>query len=460
MTWNLPPVDLLTPHPSVHAGSEAPATVAVQTALTNAGVDVEEVQTHHAPQLFRYMVRLAPGVSPKKVERAADAVSLAVGAPVRYAGVHAGAVVLEQNRDRAHAVHLREVIEHGEALIRLGLPLGVGADARPLTARLADMPHLLVAGTTGSGKSAFVTSMLTALLLRNTPDDMRLTLIDPKRVELAAFAEAPHVSEVVTEVSHAGPALRRLCEVMDARYATYKAHGVKSFEEYNNTVAKQGAHQARLVVVVDELADLLLTTSACERFLIRLSQLGRAAGIHLVLATQRPDAKTFPGLIRSNIPARICFAVQKHTESTIALDSTGAEKLRGQGDGLFKAPKVGEPVRFQAPLVSADDVARVVAWWRRQAPAPEPPSPQPVEGPVENPAVRAEVDAWMEQARYEADSATASLTPQEILGDAGLSPMVIDALGEALAPVLAEKLAKLLSPVVLSNPVNPIEGGA
>lgn len=488
---NLPPLDILTPQPRSQIAGPLSMADGVQVALTNAGVAVEEVMTHHAPQLFRYMVKVAPGTSPKKIERATDAVSLAVGAPVRYAGVHAGAVVLEQNRDRADVVHLRDVIERSEALIRLGIPLGIGADAEPLTARLADMPHLLVAGTTGSGKSAFLTSMLTALLLRNSPDDMRLTLIDPKRVELSAFAGAPHVAESVTEVAHAGPTLRRLCDVMDARYEAFKALGVKEFSEYNDK-ADDGARMARHVVVVDELADLMLTTSVCERFLSRLAQLGRAAGIHLVLATQRPEAKTFTGLIRSNIPARVCFAVQKHTESTIALDSTGAEKLRGQGDGLFKAPKVGEPRRFQAPLVPAEDVARVVAWWQRQAdrrriqaaesvPGPlagglsagqDPAastrernlrhagylSPQPVERPVDNPAVRAEVDAWTEKARHEVDSATASLTPQEILGDAGLSPMVVDALGEALAPVLAEKLAKLLPSVLLSNPVSPTEG--
>lgn len=460
MTWTLPPLDLLAPPPPAPEHPES-AGHDVLTALTSAGVDVQSVSALTGPQLVRYMVTLAPGVDPKKVERAIDAVSLAVKAPARYAGAQAGHVIIEVNRDRADVVSLRDVIQRSVALIRLGVPLGIAADCEPLTARLADMPHMLVAGVTGAGKSEFLTSTLTSLLLRNTPDDMRLWLIDPKRVELAAFADAPHVTDLVTEVSHAGPALRRLVDIMNARYAVYKAAGVRSFEEYN-AQAEDGLRQARQVLVVDELADLILSTKVCEPFLVKLATLGRAAGIHMMLATQHPEAKVITAQLRLNVPARVVFAVANHTASGVALGESGAEKLRGQGDGLYKAPRMGKPVRFQAPLVPRVDVVRVVSWWvreqdRRPGPA-ELPSPQAVDAPVDNPELRAEVDAWFEEARRDPASAAASLTPYEVLGDAGFTPAVVEALGEILAPQIAAKVAEHLAPVVLSDPVTTIEG--
>lgn len=460
-TWTLPDVSILEPPRLTDLETAISNPDRVNEALTNFGVPVESVTCHRAPQLFRYLVKVATGTDPKKVERAMGPVELAVQSPVRYAGMHEGHVIIEQNRQRADVVNLRSVIESSPALVRLGIPMGVGADTEPLTARLADMPHLLVAGTTGSGKSAFLTSMLTALLLRHTPDDLRLTLIDPKRVELAAFAGVPHLAdEIITETAHVGVVLRRLTELMDRRYELFKAAGVRKIEEYNDQAA-DGERLARQLLVVDELADLMLQDKAgiIERALVRLLSVGRAAGIHLVLATQRPAANVLTGLIRANAPARVVFAVQSHHDSKIALGYTGAEKLRGQGDGLYKAPDVGEPVRFQAPLVANVDVTRVVTWWRKQAPFVPTSIPQPVDEPVDDgAALRAEADAWLDQAAHEIDSATASLSAAEILGDAGFSPLVIEALATVLIDKVAAGVEERITSVLSSNPVNTTEG--
>lgn len=462
MTYTLPSVSLL----SLPSDTDTHTTIAsldrVEEALSSAGLAVEGVTVRFAPQVIRYLVKLAPGADPKKAERAIDRVELAVGAPVRYAGVHEGHVIIEQNRTQADIVNLRSVIESSEALIRLGVPLGVAATGEPLIARLADMPHMLVAGTTGAGKSAFLTSALTALLLRNSPDDLRLTLIDPKRVELAAFADAPHVQEIVTDVGAAGVVLRRLAQLMDRRYEVFKLAGVKSFEEYNDKQPPGAPRMARQVLVVDELADLIITSKVCEPTLVRLAQLGRAAGLHLLLATQHPAANVLTAQLRLNIPARVVFAVQSHVASKVALDYTGAEKLRGHGDGLFKAPRVGEPVRFQAPLVSADDVARVVAAWRMQEPVHEvaqEPRPQPVEEPVDDGAeLRAAADAWLDEAAADVDSAVASLTPEEILGDAGFSPLVIQAFATVMTDKIVAGVEERLTSMLSSSPVNTTEG--
>jgi len=466
MTWTLPPLSLLEPAHGADTVIASPNPETVSDALTNAGVAVEDVAVHVAPQLHRYLVKLAPGADPKKVERAIGTVELAVGAPVRYAGAHEGHVIIEQNRALSDVVNLRDVIERSEALVRLGIPLGVAATGGPLTARLADMPHLLVAGATGAGKSAFLTSTLVSLLMRNTPADLRLTLIDPKRVELAAFADVPHVNETVTEVTHAGPVLRRLVDTMESRYRAFEEAGVRSIEEFNDKV-DDGERLARQVLVVDELADLILNTKVCEQFLIRLATLGRAAGIHLILATQHPEAKVLTGQLRLNVPARVVFAVQSHVASNVALGYSGAEKLRGSGDGLFKAPAIGDPLRFQAPLVGRPDVLRVVGYWVREGQAQpgafrvEGPSPQPVDEPVDDgAALRAEADAWLEE--QVDDGAVASLSAEEILSDLGFTPLAIDALAEVISDKIAarvvENITSVLPSVLPTNPVDTTEG--
>lgn len=456
MTWALPTLGaVLSPHAAEVADVPDHADVLAQ-ALSAAGVAVENISTTLAPQLIRYSVRLAVGTDPGKVERAMGAVELAVGAKARYTGAHGGSVGIEVAREALSPVYLRETIERADALIRLGLPMGEGVHGAPATARLADLPHLLVAGTTGSGKSVWMTSMIVALLLRNTPDDLRLTLVDPKRVELAPFADIPHLTgPIITEVGKTSMELKRLVDMMEARFSTFEAAGVRSLDAYNDQAA-DGERLPRHVLVIDELADLLMQTKGAEPLLVRLLQKGRAAGIHAVLATQRPDAKVLTGLIRSNVPARVVFAVQSHTDSKIALGFTGAERLRGQGDGLYLAPGVGAPIRFQAPMTSAEDVNRVVAFWQRQEAERTPAlpdvaaTPAPVEDPEE-----AEERRLLEEWRAEGhavNDAMSTIPRATILREAGITPEVLDALAEELAERIAAGVAERVNALVLSGP--------
>lgn len=429
----LPPPGILAP-PALDVPTVQVRPVTVRDTLTAAGVDVRDVTATVAPQVVTYRIKLGPGVAPSKVHRAVDALSLALGTTVRYAGIGGGAVLVEATRTEREMVSLTEPganLAHAPAT---SLPLGVYTSGREARFNLHELPHLLVAGTTGSGKSTFLTSLLTSLLLRSTPEQVRLVLVDPKRVELAAFAGVPHLIEpVVSDVHDAAAALRRVGELMDRRYEM----GIKDLDAHN--AANPDNPLPRVVVVVDELADLMLRVGKqVEPLVVRIAQLGRAAGVHLVLATQRPDAKTFTGLILSNIPARVAFAVIKHTESSIALGHTGAEKLAGKGDGLFKSPKVGAPMRFQSAFVSDEDASRVVKWWKRERPvesAPQTPAPLPAVDPaaLEQARLRAELDVddpVDEDLRIES-------TPAEILYGAGFTSDIVDAFAE----VLTERIA-------------------
>jgi S-DNA-T family DNA segregation ATPase FtsK/SpoIIIE len=232
---------------------------------------------------------------------------------------------------------------------------GVGFD-------LASAPHLLIGGTTGSGKSVCLHALLLSLLQRHSPERLQLLLIDPKRVELAPYAKLPHVigQQVLCDAPDALSSLQQLVDVMNQREATLASLGARDIDDPR--AASQG--WARIVVIVEELADLILQSGAIEEPLVRLAQKARASGIHLVLATQRPDAQTFSGLLRSNIPSRIALTVQKATESRIILDDVGAEQLLGKGDMLVKL--IGQPlIRVHGVLIGHDDIAQGVARAKR-----------------------------------------------------------------------------------------------
>lgn len=367
---NLPDIarvlDPTRPRLGIAGPGDGQATAAeIQAALTSHGMPCEVSPASLGPQATRFNVFLMPGVLPARVERSIDAVTLATRRPAAYAGIRDGAVLVDVANLERQKVQLRTLVESSEALVRLGFVVGAGFDG-VVTGRLADLPHLLVAGSTGGGKSNFLNGLLLSLLLRNTPQDMRLILIDPKQVELAPYARLPHLSDrgIVTDTARAAAHLADLVESMELRYTAMREQGVRDWAEYRG---KNGKPVARQVVVVDELADLLMTNPEVEDHLVRLGQKGRAAGIHLVLATQRPDAKTITPKIKANIPGRVVFRVASHVDSKVALDRTGAERLTGHGDGLFLDPHAGPtPVRFQAPLVSDDEVARVVAHWVRE----------------------------------------------------------------------------------------------
>jgi S-DNA-T family DNA segregation ATPase FtsK/SpoIIIE len=313
---------------------------------------------------------------------ALSAAAIRVEAPVpgqAYVGI-------EVPNRRASLVSLRSVME-SEAFQRIGSPLAfaLGRDVagEAVAADLTGMPHLLIAGTTGSGKSVLMTALATCLLFNNTPADLQMVLIDPKMVELVRFNGVPHlVGKVETELNRIVVVLRWCTQEMDRRYRELEKEGARDLEAYNRKVRRRrdGRPLPRLVILIDELADLMMMApDQTERTLVRLAQMGRATGIHLVVATQRPSTDIVTGLIKANFPARISFAVPSMIDSRVILDGAGAETLLGKGDMLYLSPESGSPARLQGVYVSDVEVGRLVDYWKEST-APAGPSVDEAEG--------------------------------------------------------------------------------
>jgi S-DNA-T family DNA segregation ATPase FtsK/SpoIIIE len=254
-----------------------------------------------------------------------------------------------------------------KARSKLTIALGKGAGGEAVAADLTKMPHLLIAGATGSGKTVCLNSVVCCLLLHNSPDDIRFIMIDPKRVELVTFNGVPQLlAPVVVDTDKAIRALRWLNQEMDNRYRQFAKSGARNIEGYNKDRAP-GEALPYLVLLIDELADLMMTASdEVEHSLCRLAQLSRATGIHLVVATQRPSVDVVTGLIKANFPTRISFAVTSHVDSKTILDTVGAEKLLGRGDMLYMPTEAGKPKRLQGSFVSDAEIERLVYFWGSQ----------------------------------------------------------------------------------------------
>ena len=270
------------------------------------------------------------------------------------------------------SVKLRSIIESAafqkmRAKSKLTIALGTGAGGETIVADLARMPHLLVAGATGSGKSVFLNSSICSLIMNNTPDDLQIIMIDPKRVELVTYGGLPHlIAPVVVDVEKAVSALKWLAMEMDERYRKFAKAGARNLEAYNKD-RHPGDSLPYIVLFVDELADLMMTAfDEVEHTLCRIAQLSRATGIHLVVATQRPSVDVVTGLIKANFPTRISFALTSQVDSRTILDSAGAEKLLGQGDMLYLPTDAAKPRRLQGSFLGDPEIDRLVEFWRKQ----------------------------------------------------------------------------------------------
>ncbi|HHY19561.1 MAG TPA: DNA translocase FtsK [Firmicutes bacterium] len=372
---NRPTLDLLNEPKHLPNEKQRDRSQLVADTLASFGVEATITGYVCGPTLTRYELMPGSGVKVKQIENLADDLALALAAPsVRIEAPIPGkrAVGIEVPNETPGTVYLKEVL-NTPSFIQGASPLllGVGKDisGQSVVADLKKLIHLLIAGSTGSGKSVCINSMLVSLLIKATPEELRLLLIDPKRVELALYEGIPHLlTPVVTDPKEAAKALRWAVMEMEERYLAFEEAKVRDLTGYNEKAKKEGKEILPcIVIVIDELADLMMVASAeVEEAICRLAQKARAAGMHLIVATQRPSTDVVTGLIKANIPSRIAFAVSSGTDSSIILDMRGAEKLLGKGDMLFYPIGLAKPVRLQGAFVSDSEVNAIVDFWKNQ----------------------------------------------------------------------------------------------
>ena len=380
--YKLPPLRLLHP-PKPRKAAAGPQQLQerarlLETTLNNFNVDAHVINVTQGASVTRYEVQPAVGVKVSKITNLADDIALNMRAKsIRIEAPIPGkaAVGIEVENTEASPVLVSELIaskEFQEAKSKISFVVGKDIDGNNIVADLHDMPHLLIAGATGSGKSVCINTIITSLLYKATPDEVRLVLVDPKVVELGNYNGIPHLLiPVVTDPKKAAAALNWACHEMDQRYRVFAEKGVKDLKSYNSlirTMEPQAETMPEIVIIIDELADLMMTASSqVEDAIMRLAQKARAAGMHLILATQRPSVDVLSGVIRANIPSRIAFSVATQTDSRVILDTGGAEKLLGKGDMLFSPISRNKPLRVQGPFITEEETARLIDFVKKQA---------------------------------------------------------------------------------------------
>ena len=377
-SWDLPALDLL---------ADAPESSAAQMDLTAKGQRIRETLAHfgigvkvariqEGPVVTQYALEVEPGIKLSRIEGLSDNLALALAArSIRIEAPIPGEpyVGVEIPNSAFDLVTLKEVLasrNHAAAAEKSKLAFALGQDVagQPFSADLAKMPHLLIAGATGSGKSVCVNAIIDSFLMSATPAEVKLILIDPKRVELAQYKGIPHLlTEVIVEPDKAVNALKWTVGTMESRYAEFAARGVRNIAGYNDALRAGEPRMPYIVVVIDELADLMMVSAyEVEATITRIAQLARATGIHLIVATQRPSVQVITGLIKANIPSRIAFAMTSGVDSRTILDTTGAEDLLGRGDMLYQPIDAPRAVRLQGVLVTDPEIEAVARHWRAQ----------------------------------------------------------------------------------------------
>ncbi|MEN3250785.1 DNA translocase FtsK [Fructilactobacillus sanfranciscensis] len=377
--YELPSTDLLAQIPQTDQTKEIKEIdknmEILQKTLKSFGVDAEVKNVSLGPSVTEYELHPAIGVKVSKIVNLSDDLALALAAKdIRIEAPIPGKslIGIEVPNREISMVSFRDTFESQDKKGMekvLSVPLGKDVNGNVISCDITKMPHLLIAGSTGSGKSVAINGILTSILLKATPNQVKLMLIDPKKVELGVYNGIPHLlSPVVSEPKKAARALNKVVEEMEKRYELFAKTGQRKIDTYNEFVKEENAKNGTdiptlpyIVVVVDELADLMMTVSnEVETAIIRLAQMGRAAGVHMILATQRPSVDVITGLIKANVPSRIAFAVSSGTDSRTILDSNGAEKLLGRGDMLFEPIDQNKPTRIQGSFISDQDVENVV----------------------------------------------------------------------------------------------------
>jgi S-DNA-T family DNA segregation ATPase FtsK/SpoIIIE len=376
-SWELPPISLLDKVETQPDSGDIKENIKIiKTTLENFGISAEVVEVTIGPTVTRYAIKPPEGIKLSKILSLQNDLALALATNnIRIEAPIPGRALIgiEVPNIKKAIVRLRSLIESSNFLENESLlyfPLGRLVSGEPMYIDLSTLPHILIAGTTGSGKSVFIHSMITSILLKNTPETLNIILVDPKRVELVRYESLPHLlMDPVLDTKKILPVMNWLIKEMEERYSTFQNYRVRDIDSYNKIqIQKKQKIMPRILFIIDEMADLMIKHgNLIEATIVRLTQMARATGIHLVLATQRPSVDVVTGLIKANIPNRICFKVASQVDSRTVLDYGGAEKLIGAGDMLFISSQFGGIKRIQAPWLSEKEIERIVDFWSKQA---------------------------------------------------------------------------------------------
>ncbi len=377
-TWVYPPVTLLheVKQKDADRGDVKANAHTIEKTLDSFGIRARVAEVNFGPTVTQYAIEITMGTKLSKITALTNDLALALAAPTGQVRIEApipgrSLVGIEIPNKKPQIVTLKQLMESSRLAEKdnpLFVPLGLDVGGLPQTASIADMPHVLVAGTTGSGKSVMLNAWITTLMMRTRPDELRMILVDPKQVEMTQYNHAPHLlTEVITDPSKVVSALKWSVAEMEARYKELAQAGVRNLDGYNKL--ENVARKPYIIFIIDELADLMMyAANEVEDLITRIAQKARAVGIHLVLTTQRPSVDVITGLMKANIPSRISFNVSSMIDSRVIIDSPGAEKLLGRGDMFYLPPDQAKPRRIQGPFITEQEVKDVMNFLKSQVP--------------------------------------------------------------------------------------------